>query len=595
MASVQQAIPSFAVSTEQMTALKSGIDGFGREQLIWSSGYLAGLADIAESQPVALAAVPVASAVPANWTVFYATETGNSRRVSEELAAQASQSGIQVTVVNIASYKPRSLAKVDNALFVLATHGIGESPEGSEAFFEYWLSDKAPQLSGLNYSVLALGDSSYADYCEMGRVFDARLQQLGATAVVDRVECDLDYEQSAENWSRSVIDVLEAGDNVVDMQVFARPQSAPLISEVSRSNPFSAEILSRQVITGPDSDKRVYHVELDLEDSGIQYQPGDSLALRPENSSRIVSDVLDAVGFDGDESVVIDGNSADLRTVLTTDKDITLLSRPVLDQVASQRPDMARILDDRNIFSDFLRTHQLIDLVSDYPIDWSPQEFVGSLRKLMPRSYSISSSPIANPDEAHLTVAVVDYVAHGRRHFGTTSNFLAGDATHVPVYVEANNTFRLPENSDAPVIMIGAGTGVAPYRAFLEHRREQGHNGENWLIFGERTFANDFLYQIEWLRHRKDGILNRLDVAFSRDQVEKIYVQNRIIENGARLYDWLQRGAHLYVCGDAFAMASDVHDALLAVVQRFGNHSAESAEAYLADLKSNSRYQRDVY
>ena len=379
MASVPQTTPGFAVSSDQITALKSGIDGFGREQLIWSSGYLAGLADIAESQPVALAAVPVASAAPAHWTVFYATETGNSRQVSENLAAQASQSGINVTVVNLASYKARSLAKVDNALFVLATHGIGEAPEGSEAFFEYWLSDEAPKLSSLNYSVLALGDSSYADYCEMGRVFDARLQQLGATAVVDRVECDLDYEQPAEHWSRSVIDVLEDGGNVVDMPVVGKSLTAPSISDVNRSNPFSAEILSRQVITGPDSDKRVYHIELDLEGSGIQYQPGDALALRPENPSRVVSDVLDAVGFDGNESVAIDGNTADLRTVLTTDKDITLLSRPVLDQVAIQRPDVARILDDRSKFSDFLRTHQLIDLVSDYPIDWSPQEFVGQL------------------------------------------------------------------------------------------------------------------------------------------------------------------------------------------------------------------------
>ena len=276
-------------------------------------------------------------------------------------------------------------------------------------------------------------------------------------------------------------------------------------------------------------------------------------------------------------------------------KEITALSRPILDAVAATHPELRTILDDRDQFSNYLATRQFIDLVHKYPVDWQDPQYIEKLRTLAPRSYSIASSLDANPDEAHLTVAVVDYEDHGRRHWGAASNFLVGDAERAPIYVETNNNFRLPENGDTPIIMVGAGTGVAPYRAFIEQRREHGHSGDNWLVFGDRNVSSDFLYQLEWLRYRKEGLLTKLDVAFSRDQAEKVYVQDRLIENGRTVYDWLQRGAHFYVCGDANYMAGDVHNALQTIIKQHGAISDEATQNYIKAMKQDHRYQRDVY
>ena len=322
------------------------------------------------------------------------------------------------------------------------------------------------------------------------------------------------------------------------------------------------------------------HVELDLEGSGLSYQPGDSLGIWPRNPPQIIEAVAAATKLDPD---------------VLADKEITALSRPLLDAVAQEYPELAAILDDRQRFTDFLATRQLVDVAHDFPVDWQQNHYVDALRNLMPRSYSIASSPDTNPDEAHLTIAVVDYEKYGRQHWGSASNFLAGDAEQAPVFVEANANFRLPDDTDAPIIMIGAGTGIAPYRAFVEHRREHGHAGDNWLIFGDRNFASDFLYQLEWLRYRKEGLLTNLDVAFSRDTAKKVYVQHRLAEKGAQVYAWLERGAHLYVCGDANHMAGDVHDALLALIQQQRGGADDDALEYLQSLKQSGRYQRDVY
>jgi sulfite reductase (NADPH) flavoprotein alpha-component len=298
------------------------------------------------------------------------------------------------------------------------------------------------------------------------------------------------------------------------------------------------------------------------------------------NPAPLVDAVARATGVDG---------------ATLADREISALSRPLLDAVGGAYPELRAILDDRAKFADYLATRQLIDLVHEYPVDWQQPQFVAALRKLAPRSYSIASSPDANPDEAHLTVAVVDYAAYGRRHYGAASNFLSGTATHAPVFVAPNENFRLPADGATPIIMVGAGTGVAPYRAFVEHRLAHGHTGDNWLVFGDRQLSTDFLYQLEWLRYRKQGVLSELDVAFSRDQADKVYVQHRLLENAGKVYAWLQRGAHIYVCGDAQQMAGDVHDALQHIVRQQGGMSDEDAAAYLAELKQARRYQRDVY
>jgi sulfite reductase (NADPH) flavoprotein alpha-component len=432
----------------------------------------------------------------------------------------------------------------------------------------------------LQYSVLALGDSSYADFCAMGRIFDDRLRSLGAKPVIERVECDLDFETPAAGWSEQLIALArdEAGTTEVKRPALLRAVRSAVVP--GRPEPFAAEILTRQRITGRGSSKNVQHIELDLEGSGLVYLPGDSLTVMASNPPELVDALADTTGVD---------------TGVLSDREITALSRPLLDAVAKEHATLRTVLADRAQFANYLATRQLIDLVHEFPVDWQQPQFVAALRKLAPRAYSIASSPDANPDEAHLTVAVVDYEAYGRRHQGAASSFLNGPATHAPVLVEANENFRLPANGDTPVIMVGAGTGVAPYRAFIEHRREHGHNGDNWLVFGDRNLSSDFLYQLEWLRYRKEGLLTALDVAFSRDQSEKFYVQHRLLENSAQVYAWLQRGAHFYVCGDASRMAGDVHDALLAIVAKEGGMSDENAAAYVKDLKQARRYQRDVY
>jgi sulfite reductase (NADPH) flavoprotein alpha-component len=580
---------------DSLHTLQNAVAGYDREQLLWSSGYLAGMAAVRVAEQLPAATQTVAVVAPSAWLIFYATETGNSRRVAESLAERSREAGLAVELHDLRDYRPKTLSKVENALFVVATHGIGEAPDGSEMFFEYWFSDKAPRLEQLNYSILALGDSSYADFCEMGKMLDTRLQELGARAVVERVDCDLDFDAHAANWGDKVVkhavDHLEADLTV--RTPYLRPVSQ--VTLFTRERPFNAEVLTNHKITGDGSSKDVRHIELNLQGSGLNYLPGDSLGVVPQNPPELVEAVLDSVRLDGAEQVVIDGKSIALSEVLTQHKEITVLNRPFLEAVAPEHENLQRIVADRDKLAEYFNTRQLIDVIGDYRKRWQAQEFVDALRKLTPRLYSIASSLDANPDEAHLTVAVVRYEQFGRSHWGSASNFLIGGAESVPVYVEPNDHFRLPAEGDTPVIMIGAGTGVAPYRAFVEHRREHGQRGDNWLVFGDRNLSTDFLYQIEWLRYRKDGTLKCLDVAFSRDQQDKIYVQQRILEQAKRVYSWLERGAHIYVCGDAARMAGDVNEALLAVLCNEGGLSEERAAEYLGELKSAHRYQRDVY
>jgi len=589
------------VSADDLTALRQAVAHFDREQLIWSSGYLAGL--VGSTAPIAspnniqsvVAANAAVSTQSDTWHVFYATETGNSRQVAEQLATNAAAVGLQTELQDLRDVRPKVLKNVENAVFVLATHGIGEPPEGSEPFFEFWMSDKAPRLEHLNFSVLALGDSSYADFCEMGRVFDDRLQELGASAVVDRAECDLDFELPSAAWTKQVVEHARESATVIEAPRSPHLSAVPTSPAVTKQQPFSSEILTRQPITGNGSSKDVRHIELDLEGSGLIYQPGDSLGIVPTNPPQLVDALLAATTFKGDETVDINGDSTSLRDAFLHDKEITTLSRPILDTVSKSHSKLETILADREQFSNYLETRQLIDLVQEFRVDWQPQQLVDSLRRLTPRLYSIASSPDANPDEAHLTVAVVNYDKYARQHWGTASNFLIGDTTHAPVYVEPNDHFRLPTDGDTPIIMVGAGTGIAPYRAFVEQRREHGYSGKNWLVFGDRKISSDFLYQLEWLRYRKEGTLSNLDVAFSRDQDAKLYVQHRLLENGAQIYDWLEQGAHFYVCGDANHMAIDVHNALISLVKQHGNLGDDAVGDYIKELRRARRYQRDVY
>ena len=575
----------------QVRALASGLD---RDQIVWTSGYLAALAQQANALARPEFAAVAESRQPLFWTVFFASETGNSKGVAESLNRRCHEIGITTKLQDLQGFRPHRLNKLQRAIFVIATHGLGDPPEGTEAFFEFWFGEQAPRIENLEYAVLALGDSSYADFCEIGHRLDLRLAELGAQRFAERVDCDLNYKPASEKWT---LELLQKAERLTDAPGTGTPHLHAVEGgpTTPRNTSFRSSVLANQPITGRGSSKDVRHIELDIEDSGLSYLPGDSLAVMPKNPPQLVESLLSDLRLDGDSPVTVNSKTVSLSTALREDLEITVLSQPLLKALSSAHSQLAEQLANRDYLRELLRTHQVIDLVNEYPLEWDAQVFVDSLRDLPPRFYSIASSPDANPGEVHLTVSLVNYERFGRTHWGAASSFMADNPESLEVYVEPNEHFRLPEDPHTRIIMVGAGTGIAPYRAFVEHRREHGHTGENWLIFGDRNFSTDFLYQAEWLEFREQGFLKRIDLAFSRDGAQKVYVQHRIGGQGKRLYEWIVQGAHIYVCGDAHAMAGDVHSAILEVLQEQGSLSEEAAREQISQLRASGRYQRDVY
>jgi len=574
-------------------------DQLDAAQLWWASGYLAGRASNTD-EPAATESQSEPDNVAANWTILYGTETGNAHALTQLLSEQASAAGLITSSNDLRDYKPAALKKEQNLLLVIATHGLGEPPDGTEDFFDYLMSDRAPRFENLNYSVLALGDSSYDDFCATGKMVDARLAELGGNRLHERVDCDLDFESTAQSWIETVVSkAKEAAGADQRPAVAVAHLHAVAPQRVTRQHPFMAEALVNQKITGRGSSKDVRHIELSLEGSDTSYLPGDALGVMPLNPPQLVAQYLQQLGFDAETPVNLDDHVLSLQEALSKQLEITRLSRGFLKDYADETGDqqIIELLNNKNkpTLQRYLNEYQPIDVLNEFSHNISAQALVSALRKLTPRLYSIASSPDANPDEVHLAVAVVRYQALSTPHWGSASNFLADNTTDVPVYVQANPHFHLPQDTDARVIMIGAGTGIAPFRAFIEHRRFHAAKGQNWLIFGDRNFSSDFLYQLEWQRYLKQGSLQRMDLAFSRDQAQKIYVQQRIREQGRDIYDWLENGAHLYMCGDALNMAPDVHQALIDVIGDQRGVNPQSAEDYLRNLKRNGRYQRDVY
>jgi sulfite reductase (NADPH) flavoprotein alpha-component len=579
---------------EHIEALNAVMARTNAEQRQWLSGFLAGYhAATGGAHLEAPAAAPRAR-IPL--TILFATESGNAEGVGADLKKAAAKQGFAATLLDMAEVSPADVADAANLLVVASTWGEGDPPERAAAFYNAIMADDAPRFDGVRFAVLALGDSSYVNFCAVGRRMDARFEALGGERIAARVECDLDYEARAAAWSGSALEELakraepELATAVRGGDIIHVDFAAPATSLYSKANPFLAEITESINLNGSRSTKQTIHLELSLAGSGLSFEPGDSLGIVPENEPAMVEAVLRAAGLAGDGA---------LRARLATEFDITVLSRQVIEAYAALNPDpRLRDLVAGDAWRAYLEGRQIVDLLEDFPTDLTPAQLTGLLRKLPPRLYSVASALAASPDEAHLLVGVVRYQSHGRARSGVASGFVAdrlGVGHKLKVYVKPNKNFRLPDDPDRPVVMVGPGTGVAPFRAFLQHRQATGAAGRNWLFFGARNFTHDFLYQLEWQDWLKEGVLTRLDVAFSRDQPEKIYVQQRIWERRAELFAWLEDGAHLYVCGDEKAMAKDVHATLTAVVADRSGRSREAAEAYLADLKKQRRYQRDVY
>lgn len=589
---------------EKQDLLANLTDGLDARALTWLSGYAAGLAagfDSAQAGATAPADRTAAGAAP---TVLYGSQTGNAKRVAERLASRLEEAGLAARLVRADAYPLRELKQERLLYVVISTHSNEddvEPPDDSRGFIEFLTGRRAPKLSDLNYAVLGLGDSSYPDFCGIGRLIDERLAELGAHCVLPRAEADVDIDTVATPWTDEALDKARAS-----LAPAATPGRLATVtplrrraSDFSREKPFAAEVLVNQAIVGRGSGKDIRHIELLLEDSGLVYEPGDSLGVWPTQSPALVDALVDALRLSGDEEVTIAGEQLTLSRWLGERRELTVLTRPFIAAHAERggHPALAELLtpESRDALAELLNGTQLIDLVRHYPADWDAQSLLAVLRPLAPRSYSIASSRKFVDGEAHLTVAHLSY-DDGQR-WGAASHYLAGlaEGDRVPVFVEPNERFRLPADGSRDVIMIGPGTGVAPFRAFVQERTAADATGRNWLFFGNPHRRTDFLYQLEWQAARKSGALARLDVAFSRDQADKIYVQHRLRARGRDVYDWIETGAHIYVCGDAKRMAGDVHAALMDIAIEHGSRDRDAAKAWLNDLAVSGRYARDVY
>ncbi len=605
--------PGSALTTDQWTQVNQLATSLSHEQAIWISGYFAGLshraragaaaAEIAELAPPSQAGVAGAAATRL-LTVLFASETGNSKTLAKALVDKAAAQGIQARLADMAEYKTRGLKDEQDLLVITSTHGEGDAPQTAVGFFEFLESRKAPKLPQLRFAVLALGDSTYEKYCEAGKRVDRRLEELGAQRLADRVDCDVDYEDAADAWISTVIaDLAPAAPAPVFAPVAATALSgAPSLAAFDKKHPFQAAVIDNIVLTGRGSTKETRHIELSLADSGLTYQPGDALGVVPRNDPALVDAILEKLSLSADAPVTVKQGTISLGEALSGTFEITALTPRFLDLWAeitgSDELQALRAPDQKEARAAFQHNHHILDVVGRFPAPGiDAAKFVAGLRPLQPRLYSIASSLAAAPDEAHLTVSTVRYTLHDLPRTGVASGYLAArteaDAT-VPVYIQSNDHFHLPDD-DVPILMIGAGTGVAPYRAFMQEREARGASGRSWLFFGERNFRSDFLYQVEWQELIKNGVLSRLDLAFSRDAAPKTYVQDRLRRQGRDVYAWLEEGAYVYVCGDSAHMAPDVHAALTEIVAEHGGLDRDEAGAYLSALQRDRRYRLDVY
>lgn len=610
MKQLQLLVSNSPFTKEQSEILNRLLPTLTDSQRIWLSGYLAAPQSTAvleegktnELQPME----QPASQKLRDVTILYGSETGNAQYVAGELEQKVKQLERKVTVAALDDFKPKNLKKVEDLFIVTATHGEGDPPDNAVLFYEFLFSRKAPKLDHVRFSVLALGDQSYEFFCQTGKDFDERLEELGAERIHPRVDCDVDFDEPAAEWMDGVVNELKKQTESETQTIDVLTPSVADKPVYSRANPFYAEVLENINLNGRGSNKETHHLELSLEGSGLEYEPGDSIGIFPQNDPERVDTLIEFMNWNPDESVSINnqGEQRSLREALLSHFEISRITTSLLDKAASVFGNEALQEFVSNSSAEekkaYINGRDVIDLLKDYPPEELEAEtFAGILRKLPVRLYSITSSYEANPDEVHLLIGKSIYPdAEGEKRVGVCSGYCIdrvepGDT--LPIYVHQNPNFKLPEDEETPIIMVGAGTGVAPFRSFMEEREEKDMQGKSWLFFGDQHFATDFLYQAEWQNWLKEGVLTRMDVAFSRDTEEKVYVQHRMLERSKELYEWLEEGAYFYVCGDEKHMAKDVHHTLITILIQEGGFSEEEAENYLSEMRQQKRYQRDVY
>ena len=583
------------LNEQQLNALTSLTAGLNREQLLWINGYFQGfLASSGTTQQV----VKSQPQSDKHLKILYGTHTGRSKTIAGKLAGKLASRGVEVVSVALDDYKTRQLISETNVVFIVSTHGEGEPPAMAEDFHGFITGKRSPKLPNLNYSVVALGDKSYKFFCKTGIDIDQALEKSGANSILPILTLDVDFDEEIDRWIADFTDVfaeIPADNTPSNIQ-----NSTENNVTYTRKNPFLATVVDKVKITGRDSDKEVYHVELSLDGSGITYEPGDSVGILANNPPQLVNDILTFSGFNGDESVTIKEGIFSLNEALSNHLEITVINRDVVQkyQAIVKNNELQKVVENEELLDQYLYGHDVLDLLQDFPFAFTAQNLADVLRAFPVRLYSISSSQAAVGDEVHITVSTVRYSNKGRLRGGACSTYLADRIeidSQVAVFIEKNPAFKLPESEETPVILIGAGTGVAPYRAFLQQREANNQKGKTWLFFGERRFHSDFLYQVEWQMLLKDGYLEKIDVAFSRDQEEKIYVQTRLIEKQKEVFEWLKGGANIYLCGDMKQMAHDVQNTLLRIFETQGGLTEEKALEYLKTLKKEKRFQTDVY
>jgi sulfite reductase (NADPH) flavoprotein alpha-component len=585
---------------------------FSPEQRAWLNGLLASL----------FSAAPAPAATPAGKriAVLYASQSGTAEGLARKLAKELKSHGYSPALSTLVGYTPAALAAESHALILASTYGDGDAPDGVQPFYEQLCLEHFPRMEKLRYSVFALGDKHYQHFCKFGADLDAKLIALGANPICRRVDSDVDVEQPFAEWKSAVLAQLGRNDSPLQSAAALAPpasasepgqNSANAVPhkqtakpQFSRENPLLARLLDKRPLTRLASTKVTLHLAFSTEGSSLVYEAGDAFGVIPNNDPNLVAEILQRLGFNGNEQVPRpNGGFTTLHDALLHNVQITRLSRKIVQEYA-RRGNCAPLLkllapDQQLALEQYVSARGLIDLIVEFPgvID-DPADLLAMLPRLTPRLYSISSSPAAHSGQIHATVAVVRYVANDRERGGVCSTLLADRTSlsdRLPIYIQPNKKFRLPANPDAPIIMIGPGTGIAPFRGFLHERRALGHTGRNWLFFGERTSSSDFLYREELETMLSDGHLTRLDTAFSRDQADKIYVQDRILQQSRLFWQWLQDGASIYVCGDASRMAKDVNAAIRKVAEQEGGMSEERADEYLSQMKEQHRYHRDVY
>ncbi|AID27417.1 NADPH-dependent assimilatory sulfite reductase flavoprotein subunit [Salmonella bongori] len=587
------------LNVEQLARLQAATTDLTPEQLAWVSGYFWG---VLNPRPDTITTLPAPVAEIPGVTLISASQTGNARRVAEALRDDLLAVNLNVTLVNAGDYKYKQIASEKLLVVVTSTQGEGEPPEEAVALHKFLFSKKAPALKNTAFAVFSLGDTSYEFFCQAGKDFDSKLAELGGKRLLDRVDADVEYQSAAAQWRARMVEVLRSRTPVMTP---AQSVTSGAVNEIhtspyTKEAPLSASLALNQKITGRNSEKDVRHIEIDLGDSGLCYQPGDALGVWYQNDPALVNEIVELLWLKGDEPVTVNDKRLPLSEALQWHFELTVNTANIVETYATltRSETLMSLVGDKTQLQRYAAATPIVDMLRFSPAQLEADALVGLLRPLTPRLYSIASSQAEVGNEAHITVGVVRYDIEGRARAGGASSFLADrveEDGEVRVFIEHNDNFRLPEEPQTPVIMIGPGTGIAPFRAFMQQRAADDAPGKNWLFFGNPHFTEDFLYQVEWQRYVKEGVLSRIDLAWSRDQKEKIYVQDKLREQGAELWRWINDGAHIYVCGDANRMAKDVEQALLEVIAEFGGMDLESADEYLSELRVERRYQRDVY